>query len=325
MSLLEILKKTSLSLIIAMGCADALAAGSRVDLPVPDELHAPLTSQYSLFGVFPMDGYLFLFPGKSKFMIKMPFKPDANERDTRFGKFTDQVRIPLEGAAYPGDWRGGFMNGTRFIVWDASLLQLLILRSQDMKTIRSDTVPVDTFKPAADRMGDPTAVETRKARQRFRDASRKIFGSRYTGMTEIPAKWEKNDGRKFLVTTTVPGFSLLMMACQKDDDAACIISRQCFLEGAPKGVDKTIAGVGVFEESREVLIGNSAKNEIDVYSFKSCFDVVWKRSLRLPPRLPKLSNIHVDKDGRLWVVTDGQDSFTNSSLFYWERDVWKNH
>lgn len=324
MGLLDKTNKSPLIVVILMGLSSVTRAGGVLDLPIPDELHAAMTIQQTFSGVISLGNEVLLFPEQNQFLVKMTFNPNGKDRESRFGKITDQQRIPLEGSAYPGDWRGAYANDNRLIVWDASLLQLLILRSKTFAVVQSMTVPADTLKPAADRMGEPTSAETTRTRQKFRSASRKIFGSKYTGFTEIPSKWEAHPGRKFLITTKVAGFPLVMMACEKDDDTACILKRQCFLEKTPKTGMEDIGGVGVFEDSREVLIGNKSANTIEVFRYNSCFDVVWSRSLKLPPRLPKFKNLNVDKSGRLWIVTASPDPYTDSNLFYWDREAWQS-
>ena len=180
-------------------------------LPLPDESHAALTIERSLYGGFASLDFLFVFPGKLDHFVRMPLKFDASDREVRFGKTTDHQRIPIQGSQYPGDWRGAFQNGDQFVLIDASMLQLLAIRSKDYKTIMSVTVPADLLKPAADKAGEPTTVEVQKSRKRFHDSSRKIFGSRYVGFAEIPDAWEKGDTRDFLVASRVPGFPLLLI------------------------------------------------------------------------------------------------------------------
>ena len=293
-----------------------------VELPIPDESHAALTVERGLYGISSSDNGLLVFPGKLQHIVRVPQDMKAKDREAKFGKMTDQVRIPLEDAAYPGDWRGAYEAPDRIIVWDASVLQLLVLRTKDYKTVLSTTVPTDMLKPPSDRMGEPTAMETNRTRKRFRENSRKIFGSKVSGMAEMPPKWAKSDGRQFLVSSHVAEFPVLVMSCLKDDPATCRIARHCFLEGGPKRASESVTGVGVIPGSREFVIGDSATNQIDVYKFNSCFDVVWKKTLKLPVRLPKMSNLHVDSEGRLWVTTMVPDSFTDSNLLYWDRDVW---
>jgi hypothetical protein len=309
-------------LLIPGGSSGICIAKDIMELPIPDESHAALTVERGLSGVSSVDSALLVFPGKSQHMVKIPLDMKAKNRETKFGKMTDQTKIPLENSTYPGDWRGAYEAPDRIIVWDASLLQLLVLRAKDFKTVLSTTVPIDTLKPPADRMGEPTAREVTRTRERFRANSRKIFGSKFSGMAEMPAGWSKGDGRQFLLSTHIAEFPVLIMGCLKDDPATCRATRHCFLEGGPKRAADAVTGIGVVPGARELVIGDSGTNQIDVYKFNSCFDVVWKRTLRLPARLPKLSNVSVDSEGRLWVTTLVSDSFTDSNLLYWDKETW---
>jgi hypothetical protein len=309
------------NLIYCLLAASKTVMASQV-LPLPDESHAALTIERSLYGGFTSKDFLFVFPGKLNHFVRMPLKFDASDREVRFGKTTDHQRIPIRGSQYPGDWRGAFQSGEQIVLIDASMLQLLAIRAKDYKTVMSATVPADLLKPAADRAGEPTTIEIQKSRKRFHDSSRKIFGSRYVGFAEIPDTWEKGDTRDFLVASRIPGFSVLLMSCQRQDQIACVISRHCFLEGGPAINSRNIVGIGVLPKSRQILLGDSGNNQIRLYRFKSCFDVTYEKTLTLPSRLPKLSNLWVDGAEKLWITTETPDSFTDSNLFYWDSELW---
>lgn len=319
------LAKFTKNLFFALGfggsCMAAMALGVDV-LPVPQEDHAALTIERSLYGGFTTSDFMFVFPGKASHFVRMPLKFDASDREVRFGKTTDHQRIPIQGSQYPGDWRAAFQSGDQFVLVDASMLQLLAIRTKDYKTVISATVPADLLKPAADKAGEPTSVEIQKSRQRFHDASRKIFGTRYVGFAEIPDAWEKGDTRDFLISSRIPGFPLLMMSCRKQDEMACIVSRHCFVEGGPNIDSKHTVGIGVLPKTRQILIGDAQSQTIKIYKFNSCFDVAYQKTVGLPARLPKMSNLWIDASERLWVTTITPDSFTDSNLFYWDRETW---
>jgi hypothetical protein len=292
------------------------------NLPLPDESRAALTIERSLYGAYVGSDFLFVFSGKSDHFVRMPLKSNAVDRETRFGKMTDHQRISIEGSRYPGDWRGAFQSGDRFVLLDASMLQLLSIRSKDYKSVMSSTVPADLLKPAADRAGEPTTLEIQRTRKQFANASRKIFGNRYVGFAEIPDSWKKGDTRDFLVASRIPGFPLLIMSCQKSDQMSCMISRQCFVAGGPRIDAKNLVGVAVDPATRRVFIGDAKTQSIRIFHFNSCFDIVYQKSLNLPKRLPKISNFSIDSTKRLWVTTETPDSFTDSNLFYWDSEQW---
>jgi hypothetical protein len=74
----------------------AMGAGkdARV-LDVPDERHAAITVERGLYGAFPKEKEVFLFPGKLDRFVRMPVDLTAKRRDDRFGKLTDQAKIPI--------------------------------------------------------------------------------------------------------------------------------------------------------------------------------------------------------------------------------------
>lgn len=318
-------KFSEISIVCALlfgGSASASNSHLSVDLPDADAFHAAITIERGLSGAFVRDGEAFLFSGTLPNMVQLPLDFDGKTREEKFGLLTDQKRVPLLDAKYPGTWRGAFMIGDRFVAWDATKLQLLVMNEKNYKTILSATVPTDLIRPAADRGGEPTALEIKIERNKFRGLSHKVFGMKYTGISQIPAGWEKGSGTNYVVTSKVPGYPVLIMNCRTEDPGSCMMTRHCYLEGGPKISPESVIGVAVLTESKEILIGNSNLNEIDVYKFNSCFDVVWQRKLKLPARLPKISNLTIDDEQRLWVVTPTPDSFTDANIFYWEKDVW---
>ena len=304
--------------------SSALAENSHlsIELPDADAFHAAITINRGLSGAFIRDGEAFLFSGALPNMVRLPLDFEGKTREEKFGLLTDQKRIPLLDAKYPGTWRGAFMIGDRMVAWDASMLQILVMNEKNYKTILSATVPTDLIRPAADRGGEPTTLEIKIERGKFRSISRKIFGMKYTGIAAVPPSWEKGSGANYVVTSKVPGYPLLVMNCRTEDPGSCMMTRHCFMESGPKISPEAVVGVAVMAESKEILIGNSNLNEIDVYKFNSCFDVVWQRKIKLPARLPKISNLTIDAEQRLWVVTPIPDSFTDSNIFYWEKDTW---
>jgi hypothetical protein len=300
-----------------------MAAGKEVRvLEIPDERHAALTVERGLYGLFPTENAVFVFPGKTDRFVRIPVNLSAKHRDERFGKLTDQTKFPILDAKYPGDWRGMFESGDRIVLVDSSMLQLLLLRKKDYRTVMSATVPTDILKPAMDRGGEPTTIETASTRKKFLAASRKIFGTKYTGFAEMPGNWMDDGNRNFLLASRVPGFPLLVLGCRKNEDLSCMVSRHCFLEDGNPVAPESVTGVAVSPVDRLIAIGDSSSNTIRLYKFNSCFDVRYSRSVRLPDRLPKLTNIQIDSKGRLWVTTAIPDSFTDSNLFFWEKDQW---
>jgi hypothetical protein len=319
---LKFVKIMLFSALLFTGLPILANARTAIELPNADEFHAAVTIERGLSGVFRNKDHSFIFSGISSDMVMFPFDERGKTRDVKFGLLTDQKRIPLVGSKYPGTWRGVFMVADRLVAWDATMLQLLVMKVGDFKTILSATVPTDLLRPAADRGGEPTSQEISVERGKFREASRKVFGLKYTGIAEIPGSWEKGSGTNYAVSSRVAGYPLLLMNCSTSEPGVCMLARHCFLEGGPKISPEDLTGVAVMAESREVLMADSKRNEINVYKFNSCFDVEWRRTIKLPSRLPKITNMTIDDKQRLWVVTPIPDSFTDANIFYWEKEVW---
>lgn len=293
------------------------------ELSEPDELHSVMPTQQLISGIHVGKDQIWIFPSKQTYMIGLPFKPDAKKRSEKFGRVEEQIRIPLVSQGTMPDWRGMFGDQEQQIVWGSESLQLLVLRKKDLGIVRSTSVPLDLLKPALDRGGEATKVEISRLRKSFHSAFIKKSGSRFTGVTEIPATWEKSQERNFLVASTVEGFSLMLMVCAKDDAASCVVTRKCILNGASASLNSHAAGLGVDLERREILIGNEKNNSIEIFKFKSCGDVRHISNLSLPKRMSKIGGLTIDDNARLWVTTGIFDSPFDANIFYWEKKRWQ--
>jgi hypothetical protein len=322
--LLVITKKIIFSAVISMASIMASTHSRASELSIPDELHSFMPTQQVISGIYAADDYILVFPSKQPYMIRVPFKSDAIKRSEKFGRLDEQVRIPLNSGMAPGDWRGLYADGDMQIVWDANILQLLILRKKDFSPVRVSTPPIDLLKPAPDRGGEPTKTETSRTRSAFHKSFVKISESRFTGMVEIPESWGKDKGRNFLLASRIKGFPLLMMTCAKDDAATCVMTRTCTLNGGFPSKNGYGIGLGIDAERREVLMANSMTNRIDIFHFNSCADVRHVSSLSLPPKMPKISGLNIDDRGRLWVTTGVMDSSFDTNVFYWEKTQWRD-
>lgn len=276
-----------------------------------------------MVGVSVDKGHLWLFPSGRAFMIKVPFDPNGKTRHQAFGKPDEQVRIQLESPMNLGEWRGMYAMGDQLVLWDSSMLQLMVIRMKDFGVVRKQTVPMDVLRPVRDRGGEATKQEISDLRKRFHTSFLKTKGLRFSGVAEIPPEWEKNPGRSFLISTRIRHFPLLLMACAQDDGATCYIARSCSMSGASSDLGVNSAGVAINASAQEVLVANSMTNTIETFDFKSCAKIVKKSELRLPKNFPKIEAIHVDSSDRLWITTGIMDSPIDANVFYWDKSEWK--
>ena len=347
------------SLCLFANSARSFAASRQ--LAAPDELHAVPTVLRISSAVVRKDDWVYLFGPKLDQYVKIPFHPEAKTRALRFGEYTQSIRITAPKAHYPGDWRGILFFGDKTMLWDASMLQLILFfpeknkdksnvsekkteKGQDDKdkttepddkekdkakakekdrVIQEVTVPIDMIKPPRDRQGEPTTVETTKARAQVRNAFKKVFGSRFSGLAALPKGWIEGKNNFYAMASNMEGYPLTVMGCAEGDPTGCTMERFCYLEGGPKIKAKDVAGVGVSEKEKLLLMGDAGRHSIHVYHWDSCFNVKYLRTIELPKSIMKITSLHIDNDNLLWVTTNKWENQFDSNLYYWEAKDWQ--
>lgn len=310
-----------LSLCVLVSSAPAFAANKL--LSAPDELHAVPTVLRISSAVVRKDDSVYLFGPKLDQYVKIPFHPEAKTRALRFGEYTQSTRITAPKARYPGDWRGILFFGERTMLWDASMLQLILFFPEKTKVIQEVTVPIDRIKPPRDPQGEPTTVETTKARAQVRTAFKKVFGSRFSGLAALPKGWIEGGKNSYIMASNMEGFPLTVMGCAEDDPTSCTMDRFCYLEGGPQIKAKDVAGVGISERKKLLLVGDAGRHSIQVYHWDSCFNVKHLRTIDLPKSIMKMTSLHIDSDDLLWVTTNKWENQFDSNLYYWESADWQ--
>ncbi len=294
-------------------------------LPTPDELHAVPTVLRSSSAIVREKDELFLFGPKLNQYVRIPFHPEAKTRITRFGEYTQSTRVAVPPTKYPGDWRGiMFFEGEKSMLLDASMLQLVLFFPNKNRVIQETTVPIDMIKPARDPQGEPTSVETGKARTKIRSAYKKVFGSRFTGFASLPAGWLQGKKNYYAMASNIEDFPLTVMGCAEDDPTGCTMDRFCYLEGGPHIKSKSVAGVGVSKNGKLLLMGDSERQSIHVFHWDSCFNVRYLRSLELPKNIATITSLHIDHEDLLWVTTNKWENQFDSNLYYWEPSQWRD-
>lgn len=296
-------------------------------LPEPDELHAVPTVLRAVHGISLGPDGLYIFGAGLSDYVRMPFQPEGKTRVARFGEYTQSERLKVPETKYPGEWRGIlFDQDSKRILWDATMLQMVqfVPEKEKIRVIQQTTVPVDMLRPPADRMGEPTAQETVKARAKFKSAYRKIFGLKYTGLTALPSGWMAGKKKNYLMSTRIEGFPLTVLGCDQQDSLTCTMERYCYLEGGPKIGAQDVSGVGVSPKGKIVLVGDAGRHQVHAYRWESCFNVRYIKSLSVPPMVQKLTSLQVDEADNLWLSTGKWENKFDSNLYYWEPSSWRN-
>ncbi|MCX6116842.1 MAG: hypothetical protein NT027_04825, partial [Proteobacteria bacterium] len=236
--------------------AQVAGVGNTKDIVLaePSELTAVPTVLRSLDGLFVGQDYILAFNSTGEEYTKIPFTFEAKTREQRFGKYVDVERIKVPNTKLPGQWKGVLFpsqlpKADRRSFWDATMLQVAQVFLKDQSIIQSRSIPNDLIRPAADRLGEPTKKETSRVRADFKSKYRKVFGSRYTGMSKVPLAWESKNSQSdhYLVASKIESYPLLMMACDKSDETSCLLDRVCYLEGGPKSIEQSLSGVVAYQ------------------------------------------------------------------------------
>jgi hypothetical protein len=176
----------------------------------------------------------------------------------------------------------------------------------------------DSVRPPRDRGGEAGAPETRQFRRKFYDAMSKADESKFVGIAAVPDKWRESADYEYFVATRVRDFPLLILRCTKDDPSRCRVHRSCFVSGLKVTSPGDVAGVGVVESKRVVLIGDRKLHGAHVLRYDSCLSVRKQGEVHFPKRVFEISNIHVDAADRLWATSIRPDDYFNATGFYWD-------
>jgi hypothetical protein len=298
-------------------------------LPAPVANQSLETLERRVVAVGASPSGLVIAPERDHFVITTGFAPENRTRESVFGRMVDNKRVFVGDKTERFDWRGFFPlpgdskeSGSRVLAFEGSRLAFFELDAGTLTEIVRRSLPWDQIKPPRDRGGEPTTAETAGFRAGFKKAMRSVSGTKVSGIAQLPDGWLKNDKTNYLLLSRLQNFPLLLVECSKATPSQCMVTRGCSVEGYKGSAISKLAGIGVRPDSREVVLGDPESRQLHVLTFNSCYNVVFRESRALPDRIKTLTNITVDKDGRLFVTTDMPDDYLNASLYYWNKDQW---
>jgi hypothetical protein len=306
------------------GALPALGKGvgpARV-LPFPEPTQALETLQRAVTAVGVDGDRLIIMPREGAFAIVTPFRPGATTREGVFGKITDSTRQEIAKDEGPFAWTGVILRPNRVMFLDGANLALIESDPKSFKEIVRRSIPWDTLVPPRDRGGEATRPETAALRAAFKRAFVATPGLKLAGMAPLPDAWKTGKKKHYLAATRIKGYPLLMIECDPEDSSSCVVSRQCYLEGATDLLPEAVAGIAIDEKKRLVWIGDRKRMKLAGFMFHSCYHVTRRGDVTLPDRLKTLTNIAIDAERRLFLTTEIPDDYHNSSLFYWPSSQW---
>ena len=297
----------------------ASTSPNSLELPVPSAKQAFPTQTFDLASFHIEEQAVFIATKKEKAFIHLDLsKKQDPARPFQFSrKYRVTQKTPHLNRIAPA--RDGF------IVLDHSEL-IVHYFSKKFAWVSSHSLVYDKIRPPEDRLGEATHKEIADLRSQFIAKVRKLSSqSKIAGIAILPATWQTSDTfHSYFLSSHIEDFPLLIMQCQKELPSRCNLTRACFLSGS-RPPAAAITGIGVEEDSRRVLFGNKVTNEIWLYDYQSCYRVLAKHKLKIPPRLYTLTDVKVSDDGALWISTSQIDDYMNANLYLWPKEVWEAH
>lgn len=277
------------------------------------------TAIKEMSGIAVVDDKIVLLPQGKAMFLTLNWAKSGKNQEAIFGPIENQLRRPLLAGLGESDLVGADLHDERWLILDGTEFSIREVATVDYSEVTKRTVAWDLIKPPADRGGEPTRVETAALRTQFRKSWIGSPGRKITGWARRQGNAKKSESSTYLLATTIPGYPVLEMRCGAgDESSSCLLTRQCFVEGANDLKPAAMAGIGYSPKTGLVYLGDSVQRKIHVLRYNSCFHIVKVGELKLPDKLKKLTNVYVDAGDRLWLTTHAPDDYLNASVYYWQ-------
>lgn len=288
--------------------------------------HYQISIEAGLAGLFRRDKELISLPKEGDFYIRSKYDPTAKEADLAFGS----LHSPLEGserqslaAGEKGKRLRAVLELDSYLLFlDSSRRQLLVWSETRKEWHPSADLILDQIRPPADRGGEPPASEIKRAQKTLQKEYRAAMADPelLIGMTPLPKKWRDRDQSQFLLLLRLPRSPLLTVRCEGAHFSRCIAQRSCFVDGLTASELIDLRGVALNEAKNELWVGLPEKQKLLRLSLSSCLHVKVKERLSLDADMKRLSSLHFDAEGNLWVSLDEPSAKLSGSVFRWDRD-----
>lgn len=292
---------------------------SALDLPDPTDLQSVVAIERAQAGVLIDRDIIYQFPDRKSFFITTPFNGSGKTREEVFGDMVQSKRVEI-GAEGEKErpWRGAAFAGDVLLFLDGIGLEIVAYSLKSNAFLSRHSIVWDTLRPPRDRGGEAGTPETAQFRAKFSKAMSKAHDTKFIGMSAVPEEWRESGDFEYFVSTRIAGFPLITLRCTRDDPSRCRVSRGCFVEGLKLQSSDNVVGVGVFESTKLIVVGDRGIHGAHVLKFDSCLSVRKVDEIKFPKRVFELSNIHADTAGRLWVTSIRPDDYNNATTFYWD-------
>ena len=279
--------------------------------------------QFSKFsdvlGVEVLADHLVTFDGEGQHYYRTLFRRKNLDPDlaltNKVGGVSDSSRVAINlGGNFKWIALKPFLDGIS-ILFSSDLSALAI---QKNKTVNRESIIVDRIRPAADSRGEPTRREVSHYRKKITSS---IEGLSIRGVAKMSAP--DQDGSQYIAVTNLTDFRVITLKCSSKRVGHCFFNRTCFLADSNEGFGgEYVAGIGLWKNSKYVLIGDRQYNRIFIYKKNTCHDIRQIAVMDLPEKIGKIRSIFVDSSENLWVSVDTRDFSLSASVYMWPNHKW---
>jgi len=306
--------------ILAISSLSALGATTRT-LPFPKNGSAMDTIDKNVRGILRLGNQLILTIHNHSYFVVSPFNGIKKFQDQTFGKYSESKRHNFPIGSNKGSWQAAISSKNKLALFDGENLRIAVFGSDKFEYIGAKSIAWDLIRPAADRGGEPTKVETAALRAKFKKNFRSSASLKISGVAPDVGGWLGKKGEYFFLATRIKDFPLITMRCLDGDMFSCQVDRACFMR---KNSIKPhqLSGIAVDVKNRELLFADALNHKILRYNFKTCFDSFKVGEIILPKKINEMTGLHLDENRNMWVVVMKPDSYHNASVYQWNSASW---
>lgn len=192
---------------------------------------------------------------------------------------------------------------------------------QDIKTksfSRQGDIIIDKIQPAEDPRGPAPAAETASLRKLFKKRYKSLdyHSDGFLSMSRLSERRQKeNDDAQFLVLTGIKSHPVVTMKCAFGGSPYCYYQHSCI---GDKRLENSSA-IFFHKKSDKILLIDKHTNNLKIFRFNSCFDITFDRELVFPKKIPKITDLTIDKNGYLWTSFKEKDQYNSAILVKWKK------
>ena len=290
--------------------------------------HFQIALENGLSGIFREDNSIFTTTYSDAFYIKSIYKPDAKEIDLGFGSWKnpteDSERVLFPAAYGKRRIRSLFRHPVYRLFLDSDKRQLLAYEVDKDQWIAPIDIVFDLIKPARDRGGEPTRVETATLQKSVQSSYAKLAGDAefIVGGIPLPASWQKPDGAEYALWLRWAVAPLVTLRCEGKPLAVCTVVRSCFVKGLSREIIERSQGFAYDPIEKHWLVGDPVGFKIHRLDAKSCVSAPKLAEQSFSKDFRWIAGLFVDQDQSLWISLAEPEAYHSSSLLVFPRKAW---